>query len=278
VWGLWYFWSTRGFVAEGLGWADWAVAAAPHAPPVERGFGLLAASELHRMFGDADLALRIKRELVTHFREHGPENRVASTLADLAEMHAVEGDFDEARRLSDEAIALRRRLGTRWGIAHALGNRGMVEFRAGDFRRARELHEEAITFAEEPCVPTSLAAAVLMAGESARRTGDLAGAFPLLRRALQLHQELGQRAAFPELLQEIAAASIGRPGDAVRLLAASERLLAEMSLPRWDPDDYAQTVARLRRELGDDAFDQTRATGAALTEDEALSLAASCLD
>ena len=88
-----------------------------------------------------------------YFRVHGPENRVASTLADMAEMYAVEGDFDEARRLSDDAIELRRRLGTPWGIAHALGNRGMVEFWAGDFPRARELYEEAITFVEEPRVP-----------------------------------------------------------------------------------------------------------------------------
>ena len=29
VWGLWYFWVTRGLVAEGLRWANWAVAEAP---------------------------------------------------------------------------------------------------------------------------------------------------------------------------------------------------------------------------------------------------------
>jgi predicted ATPase len=278
VWGLWYFWVTRGLVREGLQWARWAVAEAPNAPSVERAFGLLAASELLRMFGDAGLALQLKRDLVRHFREHGPENRVASTLADMAEMHAVEGDFDEARRLSDEAIELRRRLGTRWGIAHALGNRGMVEFLAGDFQRARELFEEEITLVEEPRIPSRLSAAVIMAGESARRTGDLPGASARLRQALSLHEELGHRAAFPELLQEVAAASSGDSVDAVRLLGASERLRAHMELPRWDPTDYDRTVSTLRAELGGAAFERAWAEGAALSEDEALSLATRCLD
>jgi predicted ATPase len=277
VWGLWYFWVTRGLVREGLQWARWAVAEAPNAPPVERAFGLLAASELLRQFGDAGLALQLKRDLVRHFREHGQEKYVAATLADMAEMHAVEGDFDEARRLSDEAIELRRRLETPWGIAHALGNRGMVEFLAGDFQRARELFEEEITLVEEPRIPSRLSAAVIMAGETARRTGDLAGASARLRQALSLHEELGHRAAFPELLQEVAAASPNRPAEAVRLLGASERLLAEMEVPRWDPADYERTVAKFRVELGDAAFEEAWTEGLELPEKEALSLASRCL-
>jgi predicted ATPase len=277
VWGLWYFWVTRGLVAEGLRWARWAVAEAPKAPPNERAFGLLGASELLRMFGDPDLALRLKRELVPQFRELGPEKRVASTLADMADMLADAGEFDEARRLGGEALALRRRLGTPSGIAHALASVATVEFRAGDFTRARNLYEESIALSEEPSIPTDLAQALLMAGESARRAGDPAGAVPLVLRALRLFKELGERAAFPELLQEIAAAST-RHTAAVRLLGASERLLSEMGVPRWDPADYEQTVATLRAELGEVAFEEAWAEGAALSEDEALSLAARCLD
>jgi tetratricopeptide (TPR) repeat protein len=278
VWGLWYFWVTRGLVAEGLRWADWAVAMAREAPPAERAFGLLAASELIRMFGDPEFALRLKRELVPLFRELGLENRVASTLSDITGMLADSGELEEARRLGDEALALRRRLGTPYGIAHALINRGIVEFYAGDFGRAREFFEEAIRYSEDPYVPTGLAAGFLMAGESARRSGDVAGAAPLLRRALRLHEELGQRASFPELLQEAAAACAGQPALATRLLGASDRLLSEMGIPRWDPADYERTVAALRVELGAASFEEALAEGAALSEEEALALAASCLD
>jgi predicted ATPase len=278
VWGLWYFWVTRGLGAEGLRWARWAVAEAPRAPPKERAFGVLGATELFRMFGDPALALRLKQELVSEFRELGLEKRVASTLADMAGMLADAGEFDEARRLGGEALALRRRLGTPSGIAHALASVATVEFRAGDFTRARDFYEESIALSEEPSIPTDLAQASLMAGESARRAGDLAGAVPLLLRGLRLYQDLGERATFPELLQEIAAASTRHPSAAVRLLGASERLLSEIGVPRWDPDDYERTVARLRAELGEAAFEEAWVEGAALSEDEGLSLAARCLD
>jgi hypothetical protein len=99
----------------------------------------------------------------------------------------------------------------------------------------------------------------------------------LLERALRLFQDLGVRWAFPELLQEIAGATSHSPADAVWLLGASERLLLEMGVPRWDPADYEQTVATLRAEIGDEAFEEAWTAGAALAEDEALSLAASCL-
>ena len=117
-----------------------------------------------------------------------------------------------------------------------------------------------------------------MAGEAARRSGDFSGAAPLLVRALQLFCEIGHRFVFPELLQEIAATATAQPVVAVQLLGSSERLLTEVGVQRWDPIDYGQVVARLRADVGDAAFEAAWAAGAALPEDDAMSLAARCLD
>jgi len=65
---------------------------------------------------------------------------------------------------------------------------------------------------------------------------------------------------------------------AVQLLGSSERLLKEVGAPRWDPVDYEQVVAKLRDEMGDPDFEAAWAAGAELSEDDALSLAARCLD
>ena len=203
---------------------------------------------------------------------------LASVLTDIAAILAGAGDFDEARRVVGEALALRQKIGAPGGISHALGYLGVVELRAGEFTRARELSEEAITFAEDPYLPTLVAALSLTAGAAARRSGDLAGAVPLLLRALRLLEDLGQRAAFPELLQEVAAADIRRPAVAARLLGASERLVSETGMPRDDPADYEETLATLRAALGDAAFEEAWTAGAELSDDEALSLAARCLD
>jgi predicted ATPase/class 3 adenylate cyclase len=277
VWALWYYWITRGLRAESLRWAQWTVAEADKLSPKERAFGLLGASELLRMFGDTELAERLKRDLIALFKSLGMENRVAATLADLAEMAAARGDFAEARRLAEEALALRRRLGADYGIAHALCNYGLVEFRAGQYDHARLLFEEALCFAEQAGdTPTTEMMSALLSGECARRCGDIEAARAHLRRTLPLARELGQRVAFPELLQEVAA--VAEPESvAAQLLAAADRLWREIDVPRWDPEDFARTVELVRDDLGPD-FARAWEGGAGLTEEEALALAGGCLE
>jgi tetratricopeptide (TPR) repeat protein len=253
------------------------VVEAPKAPPNERALGLLDASELFRFFGQTADGLRLKLELLPQLRELSPERLYPATLADAAEMLAEAGDFERARRLGREAVAWRRRLGKPSGINHALSNLAMVEFRAGNFVQARRLSEEALELVEEPFVPTNALYSALLAGESARRAGDRPSARRLLLRAVGLCQELGQRGVLPELLQEVAAAGAGGI-DSVRILSASQRLVTELGLPRWDIADYERTVSALRGELGDAAFEEAWADGAGLQEDRALLLAAGCLD
>ena len=239
--------------------------------------GLLDASELFRFFGHPAEGLRIKRELLPRLREVSPTRHFPATLSDIADMLAEVGEFHEARQLAAQAVALRRELGIRSGINHALVGLAMVEFRAGQFGTARELSEEALSLVEDPPVPTNALDTALLAGESARRCGDRSSARRLLLQALRLSAELGHRATFPELLQEIAAASTAR-ADSVRLLSASEGLLREVGLPRWDPHDYERTIAELRATLGDTVFEEAWSNGATLSEKEVLSLAAGCLD
>ena len=275
--GLWYFWIAQGLATEALRWARWAVAEAPKTPPDARALGLVTASELFRSFGDPAEGLRLKLELLPQLRELSPERHFPATLADAADMLAEAGDFDEARRLGGEALAARRRLGEPSGINHALSNLAAVEFRAGDFVQARRLSEEALALVEEPYVPTNALYSALLAGESARRAGDRRAARHLLLRALGLCRELGQRGVMPELLQEVAAVSAAR-ADSARILAASDRVFRELRLPRWDPAGFEHTVVALRRDLGDAAFDRAWGEGAALPEEEAVALAARCLD
>jgi hypothetical protein len=174
-------------------------------------------------------------------------------------------------------VEWRREIGEPSGINHALSNLAMVEFRDGNFAQARRLSEEALSLGRGPVRADERALLGVARGESARRAGDAPSARRLLLRAVRLCQELGQRGVYAQLLQEAAAAS--RPGvDPVRILGASERLFRELGLPRWDVADYEHTVATLRGELGDEAFERAWSDGLALQDDQVLSLAAGCLD
>ncbi len=277
VWALWYFWVTRGLGAEGLRWALWAVAEREKLSRSEQALGLLGTSELIRFFGDVDLAMRLKQDLVVVFRELGDDRRVAATLADLAAMAGVRGDFSEARLLAEEALVLRRKAGAPSGISHALAHQGEIEFEAGDYERARALCEQSLKSAEESQLPTMIMGTVIMVGECARRCGDIQASKVHLRRGLTLARDLGQRAAFPELLQEIAAVA-ARPDSAVRLLGASDRLIHDIDVARWDPADYEETVRRVRAALDPAAFDSGWRDGLSLTDEDALALASESLD
>ena len=163
-------------------------------------------------------------------------------------------------------------LGHVGGIAHAVYARALVEFAAGNFATARDLFEEALPLAEKAGWAIDAAEAVAMIGECARRCGDVAGGKKHLRQALLLLRDLGQRLGFPELLQE-AAALTERPHTAARILAASDRLLSELGVARWDPADYEHTLATTQKRLGEDAFDLAWREGLSLTEHEAIDLA-----
>jgi predicted ATPase len=273
---LWSFWVTRALAAEGLRWAAWVVAARDAVSPADALEALSGAGELMRAFGDTDAALRLDYELVPIFDQLGKTGEVAATLADISHMHSTRGELRLARETASEALALRRGIGDAGGIGHALAALATVEFFAGRFAPARQGFAEAHSQFERGELPVESAVAVLMGSESARRIGDHEAAKEGFRRSSSLVLEFDQRNAIPEFLQEVAAlAESGE--DAVRLIGASDRLLEELALPRWDPADYAHTVARLESSLAPDTFSAARAQGRSLSESEALDLAMRCL-
>ncbi len=269
---LGFFWVSRGYTRESLHWAERAAEAAERVPAAEAARGLIEVSEITRFFGDPQRSMQMKYDLVPLLDGLGEERLAAATLADLAQMVADLRDFSEARRLADDALARRRVLGHLGGIAHAVYARALVEFAAGNFTAARDLFEEALPLAEKSGWAIDAAEAVGMIGECARRCGDVAGGKKHLRQAMSLLRDLGQRLAWPEMLQE-AAALAERPRTAARILAASDRLLSELGMARWDPTDYEHTLATTKKRLGEDAFDLAWREGLSLTEDEAIDLA-----
>jgi predicted ATPase len=276
VWSLWRFWLDRGRVREGERWARWVIEAGDRLPPQERVWGLFGAGELARFVGDLETAVRVKYETLAIFSALSETRWVAANLADLADIISGQGDITKARALADEALAVRRTLGAPFGVAHALVTRALIEFRGGEYGAARRLFEESLQLWRTAGSVSDEAGTELMLGECDRRLGDLRAARKRLRCALQHLLALERRSLIPEALQEIAAAYlIEQPTRAASLLGASERLLAEMGLPRWDRRDYETSLSRLRDLLGEDGFDTAWQAGLAMPDDETLAHALS---
>jgi predicted ATPase/class 3 adenylate cyclase len=269
---LWRFWSTRGYVGEGLRWLDAAVTS-PHAeatPVLAK--ALNGAANLSREQGDyiraealhqrslaisrqqGDLrgtaealnnlglialyqgqdaaAQRYCEEGLALFRQTGDEGGVAAALNNLGNVARERGESDLAAGLHNQSLALRRRLGDKRGIALSLNNLANVVLNQGDYWRAAALHKESLALRRELGDRAGVATSLNNLGNVARVQGDFGAARSYYEESLAVRRELGDK-------RRVAAALIN--------LGIVEREQGQR--------DRAATLLResiaLRRELGD---------------------------
>ena len=207
----------------------------------------------------------------------GEDGWVAALLADLSDIEGAGGHFARARTLGEEALSIRRRLGSPSGVAHALNAIASVEFRTGKFGEAQRLFEESRELWDAESA--NWAGTTFMAGQCARRLGNLQGARRAFRESYPV-LAASDASAVPELLQELGALALaeGNSPRAARLVAASDSLWQELGGVRWDPPDYKGTVASVRESLQAERLEAEWAIGSSLTVADAVDLLLESLD
>jgi predicted ATPase/class 3 adenylate cyclase/Tfp pilus assembly protein PilF len=269
---LWRFWSTRGYVGEGLRWMEMAVASPNATPNPVLAKALNGAANLAREQGDYSKAqalhkrsLAISREHLDRrgtaealnnlglialyqgqpdaaqqyceeglalFREANDQGGVAAALNNLGNVARERGESDLAAGLHKESLALRRALGDKRGIALSLNNLANVVLNQGDYWRAAGLHQESLALRRELGDRAGVATSLNNLGNAARVQGDARAARGYYEESLLVRRELGDK-------RRVAAALIN--------LGIVERELGQR--------DRSATLLReslmLRRELGD---------------------------
>jgi predicted ATPase/class 3 adenylate cyclase/Tfp pilus assembly protein PilF len=270
---LWRFWSTRGYVGEGLRWLDMAVVSPNATPDPVLAKALNGAANLAREQGDYPKAaalhnrgLAISREHVDRrgtaealnnlglialyqgqpdaaqhyceeglalFREANDQGGVAAALNNLGNVARERGESDLAAGLHKESLALRRALGDKRGVALSLNNLANVVLNQGDYWRAAGLHQESLALRRELGDRAGVATSLNNLGNAARVQGDARAARGYYEESLLVRRELGDK-------RRVAAALIN--------LGIVERELGQR--------DRSATLLReslvLRRELGDE--------------------------
>ena len=207
-----------------------------------------------------EMCLRVARERDDRRAEGAGHSMLGATLLEL-------GDVETAIRQLEEGLRIRREIGDVAGIAastYALGDALTV---AGDLARAGELLAESRRRWEQMRAPLGEAAVLHAEALLARARGDLPAAEDAARAALELFRTLGDREGIAVCLSTLGGVTIAS-GDAtagVEMLSASEEVSRALGSPRsraaadrWDAD-----VAAGRRALGEQAFDDAWARGAA---------------
>ena len=290
--GLWFHWLTTGSATEGAAWANRYLASSRELlSPLERFHTDLDVAEILRFAGDAETAMRLKRDLVAIGRDNPGaviheiviERSIAATLSDLTYMELDAGRVEEARACGEEALALRRDLGRPGGIAHALLALAAVAYYERDVLRARELYVEAVDGFEAAESHGDIPEARIALAECELLLGRLDEARALLRETIPTLHE------FPDQVVDIHALRVAGMHAAARgdaehcaaLFGAAERKLDESGLTlfsRFEDETHRAYLARARTELDDAAFHAAYERGADASEETVWALALENLD
>lgn len=227
--------------------------------------------------GDAATAqLWLERGLALS-REIGDQQQIAWLVLTLIEVAVLREDVAAAEALIVQARALHLEMYD-W-IGWFLDHQGHAAQLAAEYSRAEQLHHESLAVFRERLGEKSVG--VLWAyqglGEAALGQGDAPAAHGWLCAALQLGVELGSQIMIAWCLAGLGsvAALSDDPVRAVRLWAMAEHLRARLG-SRAAPAaraTYERLCARVRAQLGEEAFGAAWAAGAALTFEQVLELA-----
>ncbi|HEY3727019.1 MAG TPA: tetratricopeptide repeat protein, partial [Solirubrobacteraceae bacterium] len=208
---------------------------------------------------------------------------VASSRNYLAFAAWLAGDFERAEQVGLEALAEFRASGNLRDVAVTLISLGTAATYAGQVELAAQRLEEALRISRrlgfQEGVAWSLHELAILA--RSRRRSD-ADPRMMLRDALLVHQQLGDRWRIASVLEEIAGSVLDREDMtlAASLLGCADALRERIGapIPPVEAPDRDAAVARLRRRLGRAAFEAAWADGRGREFDQAIDDAAAAIE
>jgi tetratricopeptide (TPR) repeat protein len=183
---------------------------------------------------------RLEEALSLYLEAGSNDQMVATVRSHLGTLLLIQGDHDRAAAMMEEGLALARKLGDRLGINNALYSLAQIAQSRGDHASAARMFEEGVALSEE----------------------------------------MGDRANLGYFLEGLAvvAGVWGEAERSARLFGAAEELLQAVEAPVYDyykPNRslYERTAAAVRSQLGEAAFEETRAEGRAMSFEQAVEYA-----
>jgi tetratricopeptide (TPR) repeat protein len=238
----------------------------------------VAARALHEECLSLKREMGNKQDSATSFLNlgMGAKAGVSISLGNLGLVVWAQGNTTVARELLEESLSLRREIGDKAGIPSSLINLASLALVQGNTTEARELLEESLMLIKEIDQNLIMAYVLLVLG-----LVDLAENNPEARghifHSLRLCLEMGAKVTQTSSLVGVAGLA-WRAGDArgaAQWLGAVESALKAISavLEPEVKNFHAQTLAAVREQLGESAFQSAWEEGAGWKLEEAVALA-----
>ena len=273
---VWRFWKTRGYQWEAERRFESLLALDP-TTTASRGHALNAAAGMAIENGKFEIGRRHAWEALDIHTQNGDAWGIARSTFMLGYAEIESENFEAAQPLFEETVRLMTNLGHEQYIGIAKWNLAWACRELGDTDRARALHEENLLRVRSTGSTTLEAHTLESLGFIARTESRTEEGLSMMREALRLRSELGERQNLLLALSDFASfySSTGSPQVAARLLACCHALYddAALRIPVYQQKEDEQTLARLRQQLDDTAFAEAWKAGTKLSLDEAVALA-----
>jgi hypothetical protein len=223
--------------------------------------------------GDYAAARALFEESLSMARGMGDRFAIARVLNELGNLAMSQGDYAAGQALYEESQSLFREMGSKSGIGMSLINLGNAVYLQGEYVTARALYEECLTLYNEMDEKQQTAYALLGLG-----LVDLAENKPEARehilQSLRLRQESGEQLYQTSSLVGVAGLAL-HEGDATfaaQLLGAVESAIKMLNGVMEEEliPFHTQTLAAIREQLGEAAFQSAWEEGAKWSLEEAV--------
>ncbi len=274
---LGWFWVRRGFLSEGWGRTEAALAEREGKPPAARLAALHGAVALLYLMGHSETILPLARERLALAQETGDVWHEAFGHFNVGVLVAEAGDVETAWRHVESCLRLANTSGDRWlvGAAHRL--QGAIQRARGDSDGAATSFRLALAALREMGDLWSAAFVLSDWGELALHQREADRAEELYREAIELIRPYEDPRALAWALVGLAGVAVLReiPHRAARLLGAAAALMDSVggTLIPLHQLRHDQVAAEARTALGEEAYNQAWQDGRTLTQSQALGYA-----
>jgi predicted ATPase/DNA-binding NarL/FixJ family response regulator len=269
------FWQQSGSMREGYHWLSRALDRITEPSP-ERAAGLVAASILGFLIEQTDEARTLLREYRELISRPGFDDLSAITPFAYAMEAFADGDVHLAFLQAEKAVELGTEQECIVPVSEAMALSALCAF-ITEHERAEEIAQRFVYFTEQHGAHLFQAIALYPLGAVRWRSGDIASATALMRKAIHLYQMFEQAGMVAVCIEGLAWSAAKRdPRRAVMLLGAAKSIWrrSQMRLPQAAVHAVTRGIeAQLREELGDPVFTQVFASGQDLSFDESVALA-----
>ena len=272
---LWIFWWYHSHQREGRRWME-AMLERDLSPP-SRAKVLMVAGSMAFGHGDYEQCEKYCEECLELSQQAGDRIRAAWARVglDLAAMGRT--DYEAATSLLQEALRFFQEADEHFAVAHVTGYLGILALTCGEAGKATQKFEEGLAVARQIGDRGSAYIALYNLAQVALSRGDYDQAATLFEEGVTLSGQMGDRANVAYCLEGMATVA-GARGEAercARLIGAAEGLHEGVGVPAYvyyEPyrSVYERTMAAVRSELGEGAFEEAREQGREMTFEEAV--------